>query len=90
MAIETGTYISEELSEYIYQWVDISDVKEMSKKHNLSSELGRALIARDRKVTDNNIGLITEIFKKAISNRNKRMPILEKMHKNAIKELETI
>lgn len=85
MALETGKYISVDMSIYIEQWTSIEDQKSLSMKHDLSAELCRKLVRRERKMTDNNIGLVTDIIAKAIENRKDRLTKDKKHHRRALK-----
>lgn len=87
MAIESGKYISKELSDYIYQWVDQTEIKELADEHNISYETGRAISSRIRKVTDKNKDLIIDIVKRAIRNRNRKWPQLEKAHYQILEDI---
>jgi len=88
MALEIGAYISKDLSSYINQWTVTAEFKEIAKSFDLSDELARSLARGARKITDNNLKLITAILKLAITNRNKRHDPLEKAHVEALKTVK--
>lgn len=87
MALEIGSYISCELVEYIDQWTDSTDINDLARKHDLSNELARKLSKGERKITPNNLKLITDIVAMAIKNRNSKFIGLQKTHNSIIKHV---
>ncbi len=87
MALETGKYISTDLSEYIKLWVSNPELKEIAKQNDLSYELARLISSSDRKLTEENMPLMKDILQRAIDNRNGKEAILKKTHNKAVKLL---
>lgn len=84
MALETGNYISVDMSDFIELWTTMDEQKEIAIKHDCSIELGRKLVRRERKITDNNLGFVTDIIAKAVENRKNRITVDSKTNKKAL------
>ncbi|MAX71845.1 MAG: hypothetical protein CMC76_12240 [Flavobacteriaceae bacterium] len=84
MALQPGNYISVDMSNYIEQWTTTDEQKEIAIAHDCSIELGRKLIRRERKITENNLAFITAIIAKAVENRKDRISIDTKTNKKAL------
>lgn len=90
MAIETGKYISLDLSEYVKRWVSNTELKEIAKDNDLSYELARLISSRDRKITQENHPLFIDILKRAIHNRKKILPKLESTNRIVLKIIKEL
>jgi hypothetical protein len=85
MAILIGKKISEELSIYIRKYANNFEYKDVVIKHDLSDELARKLVSRERKITKKNLPMFLDILKLAIKNRNLVHERLLKGHTEAEK-----
>ncbi|WP_299129396.1 hypothetical protein [uncultured Winogradskyella sp.] len=85
MALEAGNYISVDMSNFIELWTSTDEQKEIAIKHDCSVDLGRKLIRRERKITDNNLSFVTDIIAKAVENRKNRISSDSKTNKKALK-----
>lgn len=85
MGFKIGAKVSEEMSDYINMWTDVSDFREVSKEHETSTELIRGLLRQDRRLTQLNIPILIDVLRIAIKNRNNRASTLNATHKKAVK-----
>lgn len=90
MAIEAGNFISENLSLYIDRWTKTSEFTEIARKYDLSNELARKLVSRDRKVTEDNLPMLHDIIRLAMKNRSEVHRRLLRGHKEAQKEVTVL
>lgn len=84
MALEAGKYLSLDMCNFIEQWTDVEERKEISINNDCSYELCRIILKRERKLTDNNLSLITDIIAKAVENRKDRIKADAKTNKKAL------
>jgi len=81
MAIEIGTYISNEMKEYINTFVDPLEKKSLVRKYDFSVSLAGAVLSGDRPITSNTFEYFQELLKLASKNRTQKMKLLNKVHR---------
>lgn len=83
MALKAGYYLSEDLSQFVNFFTDAKDLLQSAEEAELSVELLRSILRRERKLTHGNIPLVHSILSKAISNRMKLLPTLNTAYRKA-------
>jgi len=83
MALKAGNKLSSSLSELISFFTETEDLREVANEADKSVELLRAILRRDRDLTENNIPMIHSILKKAIAKKQVLMPKLNSSNRKA-------
>ncbi|WP_448607194.1 hypothetical protein [Paenimyroides ceti] len=84
MAIEIGNFISESLKEYITTFTTSEERKTIRKRYSLAGDTLTKVLNGDRSVTINTQPILYELLKISVRNRTKKIPLLNKTHKEAI------
>ena len=89
MALEAGKYLSDSLITFTTFFTTGEELKESANEFDKSPELLRAILRKERKITEKNKLLVQSLLSKGVAKKQLLMPLLNSSYREAKKIIES-